>query len=56
MLSKVEQPSLMELDAATVEQLYHLNPELLEDYSIRMPMMNVKTNEIAVLKVKDVKI
>jgi hypothetical protein len=55
MLSKVEQPSLTELDAATVEQLYHLNPELLEDYSIRMPMMNVKTNEIAVLKVKDVK-
>lgn len=55
MLTKIEQPSLMELDAATAEQLYHLDPALLEDYSIRMPMMNVKSNEISVLKVKDAK-
>lgn len=55
MLTKVEQPSLMELDAATAEQLYHLDPALLEDYSIRMPMMNVKSNEISILKVKDAK-
>lgn len=55
MLAKVEQPSLMEVEADMVAQLYHLAPSLLEDYSIRMPMMNVKSNEIAILKVKDAK-
>ncbi|WP_156417723.1 DUF4358 domain-containing protein [Paenibacillus etheri] len=53
MLAKVEQPSLMEVEADMVAQLYHLAPSLLEDYSIRMPMMNVKSNEIAILQVKD---
>ncbi|MNO40387.1 hypothetical protein D3C76_305300 [compost metagenome] len=55
MLAKVEQPSLMEVEADMVEQLYHLDPALLEDYSIRMPMMNVKSNEISILRVKDAK-
>lgn len=55
MLAKVEQPSLMEVEEDMVSQLYHLAPSLLEDYSIRMPMMNVKSNEIAILKVKDTK-
>lgn len=55
MLAKVEQPSLMEVEEDMVSQLYHLAPSLLEDYSIRMPMMNVKSNEIAILKVKDAK-
>ena len=55
MLAKVEQPSLMEVEEDMVAQLYHLAPSLLEDYSIRMPMMNVKSNEIAILKVKDAK-
>lgn len=53
MITKVEQPPLMELQADMVEQFYHLNPEVLEEYTIRTPMMNVKTNEIAILKVKD---
>lgn len=55
MLAKVEQPSFMEVEAEMLEQMYHLDPALLEDYSVRMPMMNVKSNEIAVLKVKDSK-
>ncbi|CAH1057795.1 DUF4358 domain-containing protein [Paenibacillus pseudetheri] len=55
MLAKVEQPSLMEVEADMVGQLYHLDPALLEDYSIRIPMMNVKSNEISILKVKDAK-
>jgi len=54
-LSKIEQPSLMEVEPDMVGELYHLDPALLEDYSIRMPMMNTKSNEIAILKVKDVK-
>ena len=55
MLANVEQPSLMEVEADMVGQLYHLDPALLEDYSIRIPMMNVKSNEISILKVKDAK-
>lgn len=55
MLAKVEQPNFMEVEGDMVEQLYHLDPALLEDYSIRMPMMNVKSNELAILKVKDAK-
>lgn len=53
MLEKVEQPMLMELPADQVKALYHLDPEKLEEYSIRIPMMNVKTNEVAILKVKN---
>lgn len=55
MLEKVEQPSLMELEPDQIKDLYNLDPEKLEEYSIRIPMMNVKTNEIAILKVIDAK-
>ena len=54
-LAKIEQPSLMEMPEDMILQFYHLDTALLEQYTIMMPMMNVKTNEIAVLKVKDVK-
>jgi predicted nucleotidyltransferase len=54
-LTQFEQPQLMELEAGMVQQLYHLDPALLEQYTIRTPLMNVKTNEIAILKVKDAK-
>ncbi|MFE6169242.1 DUF4358 domain-containing protein [Viridibacillus arvi] len=55
MVEKVEQPAQVELKADEVKTLYHLDPEKLEEYAIRIPMMNVKTNEIAILKVKDTK-
>ena len=54
-LAKVEQPRLMELDAEGVKNFYHMDPALLEDYTMRSPMMNVQTNEIAIMKVKDAK-
>ncbi|MEK4509917.1 DUF4358 domain-containing protein [Paenibacillus sp. FSL K6-2524] len=54
-LAQFEQPSLMELPAEMVNELYHLNPTLLDQYTIMTPMMNIKTNEIAILKVKDAK-
>lgn len=54
-LAQFEQPSLMELPAEMVNELYHLNPALLDQYTIMTPMMNIKTNEIAILKVKDAK-
>ena len=54
-LAKVEQPRLMELDAEGVKNFYHMDPALLEEYTMRSPMMNVQTNEIAIMKVKDAK-
>jgi len=52
-LSKVEQPALMPLEGDAVKDFYSFDPALVEEYTIKMPMMNVKTNEIAVFKVKD---
>ena len=54
MLAKVEQPMMMEVTGEQVQEVYNIDPEKLEDYAIRIPMMNVKSNEIAILKVKDV--
>ena len=54
MLAKVEQPMMMEVTGEQVQEIYNIDPEKLEDYAIRIPMMNVKTNEVAILKVKDV--
>lgn len=53
MLAKVEQPMFMEVTADQVKEIYNIDPEKIEDYAIRIPMMNVKANEIAILKVKD---
>lgn len=53
MVAKVEQPALMELQPEQVIDFYNLDTGKLEDFSIRIPMMNVKTNEIAIMKVKD---
>ncbi len=53
MLAKVEQPMLMELTEDQLKDTYNIDPAKLEAYAIRIPMMNVKANEIAILKVKD---
>jgi len=53
MLAKIEQPMMMELTGEQVQEVYNIAPEKLADYAIRIPMMNVKSNEIAILKVKD---
>ncbi|RIE01152.1 DUF4358 domain-containing protein [Cohnella faecalis] len=55
MLEQVEQPRLIELESDKLKDIYYLDPELLTEFTIRMPLMNVKTNEIAVLKVKNAK-
>ncbi|MDQ6421248.1 DUF4358 domain-containing protein [Paenibacillus sp. LHD-117] len=54
-LAKVEQPALLPVEGDMVKDLYHLDAALFEDYAIRTPMMNVKTNEISIIKVKDAK-
>ena len=54
MLAKIEQPMMMEVTDEQVQEIYNIDPQKLADYAIRIPMMNVKSNEIAILKVKDV--
>ena len=53
MLTKVEQPMFMEVTADQVKEIYNIDPEKLEDYAIRIPMMNVKANEIAISVVEE---
>lgn len=53
MLKDIEQPSLEELSEEEMKSLYIIAPSMLEDFSVRIPMMNIKTNEIAIFKVKD---
>ncbi|MCR8658723.1 DUF4358 domain-containing protein [Paenibacillus endoradicis] len=56
MFKVVEQPKLMELSTQEeVKTFYTLDVAKLEDYEIRVPLMNVQTNELAILKVKDAK-
>jgi len=55
MLEKVEQPAFMELTAEQLKDLYKIDAAKLADYSVRVPLMNVKSNELAILKVKDAK-
>nr|WP_243865552.1 DUF4358 domain-containing protein [Paenibacillus lupini] len=50
-----EQPPQTDLETDGVKNLYHLDPALLDTYTIKIPLMNVKTNEIAVLKAKNAK-
>ncbi|WP_246070566.1 DUF4358 domain-containing protein [Paenibacillus kobensis] len=55
LLKQAEQPMLVDLTESDVKTLYHFDPSLLEEFSIKIPLMNVKTNELAVVKVKDAK-
>ena len=52
--SEAQRP-FMDLEADMVKELYHIDPTTLEEYTIKTPMMNISTNEIAVIKVKDEK-
>lgn len=55
MVEEVEQPAFMELSEEEVKTVYNVDVDKLEDYSIRIPLMNVKAHEISILKVKDSK-
>jgi len=48
-----EWPILMDLDDTTLNEIYGIDLSLLEEYAVKIPMMNIKTNELAVIKVKD---
>lgn len=53
-LEAVEHRPTMELEEEMIEDLYHLDLHWLEDYAIHLPMFNISTNEVAILKVNDV--
>ncbi|WP_066301385.1 DUF4358 domain-containing protein [Bacillus sp. FJAT-29937] len=55
LLIQVEQPAFMELEEVQVKESYYINPNLLEEYIIQMPLMNVTSNELSILKLKDKK-
>ncbi len=55
MITEVEQPAQIELSEEQLKDFYNIDASKLEDFTVRMPMMNVKTNEIAIFKVKDAK-
>lgn len=55
MFKEVEQPNLMELTAEDVQTIYNVDVAKLEDYQIKIPVMNVHSNELAIVKVKDAK-
>lgn len=52
-LAAVEQPALMDMDAEMIKDMYHFDPDLADQFVAKIPMMNVKTNEIAIFKLKD---
>lgn len=53
MLEAVEQPMFMVLDEDTLADFFELDLDLVDEYSIRVPMMNVSSSEISLIKVKD---
>jgi len=51
--SDVEWPSMIDLDEQGLKDFYGIDASDLEEYDVKIPMMIVKSNEIAVIKVKD---
>ena len=49
----VELPATMDMPADMFADTYGIDTNLLESYSVNMPLMNVKATEIAVFEVKD---
>lgn len=43
----------LRLEGEAVQQLYGIDPALLEDYSVAVPGMNIRVNEIALMQVKE---
>lgn len=46
---------MIELDDFAVNSTYGIDTEILENYIIKVPIMNIRADEIAIVKVKDIK-
>ncbi|MFC5404479.1 DUF4358 domain-containing protein [Cohnella soli] len=55
MLKAVEQPHLNEMSADQIKESYGIDTSTLASFSVRAPLINIKTNEIAVFEVKNAK-
>jgi len=49
-----DMPSMMQLDEEQVMDEYDLDIIKLENYIIKIPVMNIRADEIAIIKVKDI--
>lgn len=54
--TQYEFPSSMNVDSATLEQLYGVKSDVLNDYAIMLPMMNVHATEIILMEAIDGKL
>lgn len=48
--SELEWPALLELDDEMLQEIYKLDPKNLDSYIAKIPLMNVKTDELTVIK------
>lgn len=48
-------PTMIELDDSNLNSTYGIEPETLEEYIIKVPIINIRADEIAIVKVKDIK-
>lgn len=52
-LEKIEQPGLFDLSSEELEDFYGINSEIVDEFTVKTPAVNLIANEIAVIKVKD---
>ncbi|WP_315119143.1 DUF4358 domain-containing protein [uncultured Clostridium sp.] len=52
---EVEFSAMLELKAEEIEEKYFINPDIIEESVVEIPLMNVKADELAIIKVKDEK-
>ena len=50
---EVKFPPMMDVKREEMKDFYYINPDDVEEYIIKSPMMNVKATEMAIIKVKD---
>jgi len=51
---EIELPAMMDLKKEEMKDFYYINPDDVEEYIIKTPMMNVMATEMAIIKVKDI--
>ena len=55
MVEGLEFASQMDVDDTLLQDLYGIDPSILESYCVKMPMLSFSISEVGVFKVKDVK-
>lgn len=52
-LETVEQRATMPLEEDMIKDMYYIDPAMIDEFAIHLPMFNISTNEFAIIKVKD---